>query len=70
MILGPASCQRGTVSAECGEGVAAGSGPLSSEDFGPGDQRSPGLGRTEKGVDRVPAEVSREASVPLSSELF
>ena len=39
-------------------------------DFGPGDQRRPGLGRTKKGVDRVPAEVSREARVPLSRELF
>lgn len=44
--------------------------PLSSEDFGPGDQRRPGLSRMEKGIDRVPAEVSREARVPLSSELF
>ena len=40
------------------------------QDFRPGDQRRPGLGRTEKGVDGVPAEVSREARVPLSRELF
>lgn len=80
MILGPAFCQRGTVSVVCvcvcarvfggGGGGGGTSGPLSSEDFGPGDQRRPGLSRMEKGIDRVPAEVSREARVPLSSELF
>lgn len=68
---GPSILPERTVSVVCvcvrvfGGGGGGQVGHSHPEDLGPGDQRRPGLSRMEKGIDRVPAEVSREARVPL-----